>query len=222
MKKVELSGSLRTENGSKGAIQLRREKRVPCVLYGGDKNLSFSLEEAPLNKLIHTPEVYRFELDLDGQKIMAMVHDKQFHPTSDRLLHVDFFELSENKDARVTLTLRLVGQSPGVRKGGKLSQPMRKLRVKGLPTVIPDHLEYDVNNLDLGDSIRVSDLKFPGVSLLERATDVVVAVKMPKKVEEVAAPGTPAAGAAPAAGAKAAAAPAAAAKPAAAKPAAKK
>ena len=222
MKKVELSGSLRTENGSKGAIQLRREKRVPCVLYGGDKNLSFSLEEAPLNKLIHTPEVYRFELDLDGQKIMAMVHDKQFHPTSDRLLHVDFFELSENKDARVTLTLRLVGQSPGVRKGGKLSQPMRKLRVKGLPTVIPDHLEYDVNNLDLGDSIRVSDLKFPGVSLLERATDVVVAVKMPKKVEEVAAPGTPAGGAAPAAGAKAAAAPAAAAKPAAAKPAAKK
>ncbi len=215
MKKVELSGSVRTENGSKGAIQLRREKRVPCVLYGGDRNLSFSLDEAPLNKLIHTPEVYRFELDIDGQKVMAMVHDKQFHPTSDRLLHVDFFELNESKEARVTLSLRLVGQSPGVRKGGKLSQPLRKLRVKGLPTVIPDHLEYDVNTLDLGDSIRVSDLKFPGVSVMERATDVVVAVKMPKKVEEPA-PGTPAAaGAAPAAGAKAAAAPAAAAKPAA-------
>ena len=77
MKKEELSGSVRTENGSKGAIQLRREKRVPCVLYGGDRNLSFSLDEAPLNKLIHTPEVYRFELDIDGQKIMAMVHDKR-------------------------------------------------------------------------------------------------------------------------------------------------
>jgi large subunit ribosomal protein L25 len=115
---------------------------------------------------------------------------------------VDFIEMSDSKEAAVTLTLRLVGQSPGVRKGGKLSQPLRKLRVKGLPSVLPEHLELDINAMEVGDSFRVSDLKFEGLTVLERASDVVAAVKMPKKVEEAAA--TPAAGAAAAAPAKAA------------------
>lgn len=195
MKKVEFSGSLRTIQGTKGAAQLRRNKLVPCVLYGGQNLLHFSLDEAPLNKVVHTADVYRIELELGGQKYMAMMAEKQFHPVSDRLLHVDFIELNEAKEARVTLSLRLVGQSPGVRKGGKLSNPLRKLTVKGLPSALPEHLEYDINTLEVGDSIRVSDLKFPGMTVLERATDVVVTVKMPKKVEEAAA-ATPAAGAA--------------------------
>lgn len=203
MKKVEFTGTLRTTQGTKGAAQLRRAKLVPCVLYGGESPIHFSLEEAPLNKLVHTPDVYRIELDIDGKKHMAMMAEKQFHPVSDRLLHLDFIELNEAKEARVTLSLRLVGQSPGVRKGGKLSQPLRKLTVKGLPGVLPEHLEYDVNNLEIGDSIRVRDLKFPGLTVLERSTDVVVAVKMPKKVEE-AATATPAAGAAAPAAAAAA------------------
>jgi len=194
MKKVELNGTLRTVQGTKGAAQLRREKRVPCVLYGGDSSVHFSLEEGPLNKIVHSPEVYRIELDIDGRKYMARLAEKQFHPVSDRLLHVDFIEMNDAKDARVTLNLRLVGQSPGVRKGGKLSQPLRKLRVKGLPTALPEHLEYDINNLEVGDNVRVRDLKFEGLTVLERPTDVVVTVKMPKKVEEAAA--APAAGAA--------------------------
>ncbi len=200
MKKVELSGSLRTIQGTKGAAQLRRAKLVPCVLYGGQNPIHFSLDEAPLNKVVHTADVYRIELDIDGNKHMAMMAEKQFHPVSDRLLHLDFIELNESKEARVILSLRLVGQSPGVRKGGKLSQPLRKLSVKGLPSALPEHLEYDINTLEVGDSIRVRDLNFPGLTVLERATDVVVTVKMPKKVEEAAA--TPAAGgAAPAAAA---------------------
>lgn len=211
MKKVELTGTLRTIQGTKGAAQLRREKRVPCVLYGGEGTLHFSLEEAPLGKIVHSPEVYRIELDIEGQKRTARLAEKQFHPVTDRLLHVDFIEMSDSKEARVTLSLRLIGQSPGVRKGGKLSQPLRKLRVKGLPTALPEHLELDINGVEVGDSIRVRDLKFEGLTVLERPSDVVVAVKMPKKVEEAAAT----AAAAPAAGAAGA-------KPAEAKPAAKK
>lgn len=211
MKKVELTGTLRTIQGTKGAAQLRREKRVPCVLYGGEGALHFSLEEAPLGKIVHSPEVYRIELDIEGQKRTARLAEKQFHPVTDRLLHVDFIEMSDSKEARVTLSLRLIGQSPGVRKGGKLSQPLRKLRVKGLPTALPEHLELDINGVEVGDSIRVRDLKFEGLTVLERPSDVVVAVKMPKKVEEAAAT----AAAAPAAGAAGA-------KPAEAKPAAKK
>ncbi|MBL8001970.1 MAG: 50S ribosomal protein L25 [Flavobacteriales bacterium] len=203
MKKVELNGSLRTVQGTKGAAQLRRNKRVPCVLYGGESTIHFSVDEAPLKKIVHSPEVYRIEIDIDGQKRLARLAEKQFHPVSDSLLHVDFIEMSDSKEASVMLTLRLVGQSPGVRKGGKLSQPLRKLRVKGLPAALPEHLEFDINALEVGDSIRVRDLKFEGLAVLERPSDVVVAVKMPKKVEEAAA-AAPAAGAAAAAPAKAA------------------
>jgi large subunit ribosomal protein L25 len=146
---------------------------------------------------------------------MALVQQKQFHPISDKVLHVDFVELNESKETIASLSVRLKGQPIGVRKGGKLSQPMRRLRVKGLPGKIPGHIELDVLDLDINKSIQVSDLKYDGITFMERAEDVVVAVKMAKKVEEAAA------AAAPAAGAKAAAAPAAA-KPAAAKPAAKK
>lgn len=220
MKKVELLGTARESKGTTGATQLRRSKKIPCVLYGGTSTVHFSVEEGALNKIVHTPESYRVELDIDGRKHMALLHQKQFHPVSDKLLHVDFLEMNDAKEARVSLSVRLKGQAAGVRKGGKLNQTMRKLRVKGLPTALPEHLEVDITDLDLGHSIRVSDLKFDGISVVEKPTDVVVSVKMAKK-EEAAAAAAPAAGAAaPAAGAK----PAEAAKPAAgaAKPAAKK
>lgn len=219
MKKVELLGTARESKGTTGAIQLRRSKKIPCVLYGGTSTVHFSVEESALNKIVHTPEAYRVELDIDGQKHMALLHQKQFHPVSDKLLHVDFLEMNDAKEARVSLSVRLKGQAAGVRKGGKLNQTMRKLRVKGLPTALPEHLEVDITDLDLGHSIRVGDLKFEGISVVEKPTDVVVSVKMAKKEEAAAAP-TAGAAAAPAAGAK----PAEAAKPAAgaAKPAAKK
>ncbi|MFT3884461.1 MAG: 50S ribosomal protein L25 [Flavobacteriales bacterium] len=210
MKKVELTGIKRDTKGSSNASRMRRAQSIPCVLYGGQETIHFSVDEKALGKIVHTPEVYRIELDIDGNKRMALLHEKQFHPVSDKLLHVDFLEMSDSKEARVDLSVKLTGQAAGVRKGGKLSQNMRKLRVKGLPTALPEHLEVDITALDLGDSIRVSDLKFNGLTLVEKPTDVVVAVKAVKKEAEAApAPGAPAA-----AGAKPAAAPA--------KPAAKK
>lgn len=218
MNKVALSGSPRTHTGTKNAAQLRREKRVPCVLYGGGSTVHFSVDEADLRKIVFTPDVNSIELDIDGNKTLAMVHEKQFHPTSDRVTHVDFIELKEDREARVLLSVRLNGQPVGVREGGKLSQIKRKLLVKGLPANIPQHLDVDVAELKLNGTVHVNDLKFKGITFLERPMDVVASVKMPKKQEEAAA-----AAAAPAAGA---AAPAAGATPAAAaaeaKPAAKK
>jgi large subunit ribosomal protein L25 len=207
MKKVELTATKRDIQGTKGAAALRRAKRVPCVLYGGSSVEHFSVDEGALRKLVITPESYRIELDIDGQKRMALIHDKQFHPVSDAILHCDFVEMGENKEARVSLAVRLKGQSVGVKKGGVLSQPMRKLRVKGLPASLPEHLEVDITNLDLNHAIHVSELSFPGITIAEKPTDVVASVRMAKK-EEAAAPAagaaTPAAGAAgaPAADAK--------------------
>ncbi|MCB9182531.1 MAG: 50S ribosomal protein L25 [Flavobacteriales bacterium] len=208
MNRIALSGNVREQVGTKDAAQLRRGKRVPCVLYGGQGVVHFSVDEAALRKVVFTPDVNGVELDIDGNKTLAMVHQKQFHPLSDRVIHVDFMEMKEDREARVQLAVRLTGQPVGVRKGGKLSQTMRKIQVKGLPAAIPAHLDVDVSELDVNQTIHVGDLKLTGLTTLGRQEDVVASVKMPKKVEEAAA-------ATPAAGAPAAATPAADAKPAA-------
>lgn len=197
MNTIALSGTPRTATGTKDAAQLRREKRVPCVLYGGENTVHFSVEAAALRKLIFTPDVNGAEIEIDGRKTLAIVQDKQFHPLTDQVTHVDFLELDENKEATARLSLRLKGQPAGVRIGGKLSNPLRKVRVKGLPRHIPTHLELDVTELELNGTVRVSDLTFEGLTLLERPEDVVVAVKAVKKKEEPAADakGAPAKGA---------------------------
>lgn len=219
MKKIEIQGTKRDIQGTKGAASVRRNKRVPCVLYGGSGNVHFSVDAAALGKVVFTPETYRIEIDIDGDKRLALLHEKQFHPVTDSILHVDFMEMAENKEVKVSLAVKLKGQSRGVKDGGVLGQPLRKLRVKGRPASLPEHLDVDISNLGINESIHVSDLSFPGITIAEKPSDVVASVKMAKK-EEVAA--TPAGGAAPAAGATAPAAAAGDAKKAeAAKPAAK-
>lgn len=204
MNTIDLTGTPRTNLGTKYAAQLRRTKQVPCVLYGGENTLHFSVDAASLHKLIHTPEMKGAEIDINGRKVLAMVQEKQFHPTTDEVLHVDFVELKENELATAKLSLRLKGQPIGVRKGGKLAHTMRKVRVSGLPAKLPGYLELDVADLDVNKAIQVSDLKFEGLTVLENGSDVVVAVKMAKKQEEAAATA-----AAPAAAKKAEAKPAA-------------
>ena len=195
MKNVELIGTKREAKGTTGAKEVRRNKQVPCVLYGGKDVLHFSVEERALSKIVHSPEAYSIHLDIDGEKRTAMLHDKQFQPVTDAVIHADFLETVANKEARVSMAVRLKGQSAGVRKGGKLNQTLRKVRVMGMPDMLPEVIELDITTLDIGESIRVSDLKVPGVKLLEKPTDVVVSVKMPKVVVEtpaeaaVAAPG---------------------------------
>lgn len=216
MNTIAISGALRPELGTKHAARLRRAKRVPCVLYGNGSTTHFSVDEAALRKAIFTAEAMGVEIDLDGRKVMATVQEKQFHPVTDGIIHVDFKELLDGQEARMSLAVRLKGQPEGVRKGGKLSQPMRRMLVKGLPSAIPAHLEIDVSGLDLNQSLHVGDLKLEGLTPLHDDEELVASVKVPKKVEEAA---PAAAAAAPAAEAK----PAGEAKPAAdTKPAAKK
>jgi large subunit ribosomal protein L25 len=222
MNKTTLTGTIRNKTGSSQAQRLRRSAQVPCVLYGGDGTVHFSVEERELSKLVFTPEVRAVEIDLGERKALAMVHAKQFHPVTDRVIHVDFMEVREDRPAPAMLSIRLKGQPEGVRKGGRLNQTMRKVRVLGHPSALPPRLEVDVTGLGLNQSLHISDLKFEGLELDEDPEAVVATVKMPKKVEEAAsaAVAAPAAGAAPASGE--AAKPAAEAKPAEAKPAPKK
>ncbi len=191
MKNVELIGTKRGLKGTTGAQQLRRSKLVPCVLYGGKEVVHFSVEERALGKIVHSPLAHHVELNIDGVKHPAVLKDKQFQPVTDALIHADFMEAAPDKEVRMGLIVRAKGQSAGVRKGGKLNQAMRKVRVKGVPDALPEVLELDVTEMDMGDSIRVQDIKLPGVTLLDRPSEVVITVKAVKKAAE-----TPAAAAA--------------------------
>ncbi len=179
MKKAQLSGSLRTNVGKKDTSALRKEGRVPCVLYGQGEQIHFSVRSVDVEKLIFSADVYQVEIDIEGgKKATAIIQDLQMHPVKGKPMHVDFLELNDKKPVKVSLPLLTTGASIGVMNGGKMMTPYRKLRVTGLPGDLPDSITVDVSKLRIGQSIRVSDINIDGVTFREPAQAVVVGVKM--------------------------------------------
>lgn len=220
MKTVSLSGTLREGVGKKDATATRAKKHVPCVLYGGQKQVHFSIDEKELKKAIYTPEVYNVHLEIAGEKFSTIIKDSQFHPVSGDTLHVDFLEIKEDSPIVIKLPIKLKGNSVGVRSGGKLTVNFRNLSVRGLVKNLPDNIEVDITDINVGDNLRVKSISVKNLTIVENGESVVATVRKSRGVvaEDPAAAkvAAPAAAAKPAAGA---AAPAAAA---AAKPAAKK
>jgi large subunit ribosomal protein L25 len=204
MKTLTLSGTIRKNKGSKDANELRKAGNVPCVLYGGKEQVLFFAHEQQFAKLLYSPDAFLVNLDLEGKQLKAIVKDSQFDKITDKIAHVDFMEAIPGKALNVNIPVLTVGTAPGVKKGGKLAIKIRQLHVKGLVEDIPDHITLDVNNLDLGDSIKVKDMTYGKIKFLDPANAAVVAVKITREIEAapVAAPVTSAA-AAPAAGAAA-------------------
>ncbi|MCO6501279.1 MAG: 50S ribosomal protein L25/general stress protein Ctc [Vicingus serpentipes] len=178
MKSVALTGNKRAERGSSNANALRKEEKVPCVIYGGKENIHFTVNEIAFGKIINSPEVFFVDLDIDGTKVKTIIQDVQFHPVTDRVTHVDFIEVVDNKPLIVSLPVFTTGASRGVLNGGKLRMVTRKLKVKGLPAALPEKIELDITNLRIGQSIKVADVNLDGLSILDAANAVVVAVKM--------------------------------------------
>ncbi len=177
MKSFAINGSARSGVGKTDAKELRKAGLVPCVLYGGEKQLHFSLASVDLDKVIYTPDVYIIELDIDGEKHRAILKDVQFHPVTDNTLHVDFLELDENRPVLVHIPLKTIGIPLGVRNGGKLRINRRKLTIKALPSALPDNIELNIENLRIGHSIRIKDIK-GDFEFLHPENQIVVAVKM--------------------------------------------
>lgn len=212
MKQVSLSGSSRANVGKTDAKATRVEGFVPGVIYGGSEQKFVSLPYAGIENVIYSPDTYQVNLEVDGKTFPTVIREVQYHPVTDKILHVDFIELVDGKDIRVDIPIKLQGNSTGVRQGGKLSKSLRKLTVKASPKHIPDYITVNIESLDLGQTLKVKDVKVPNVTILNSPNSAIAAVKTTRNVVETA----PAPGAAPAAGAaKPAAAPAAAAKPAA-------
>lgn len=184
MKKAQLSGSLRSNVGKKDAKAVRNAGRVPCVLYGSGEQTHFSVRSVDIEKIIFSPDVFRIEIDIDGTKKMAIIQEKQMHPVTDKPRHIDFLELDDKKEVKVSLPVRTTGSAIGVMNGGRLRVPHRMLRVLGTPGNIPESITLDVTELRIGSSVRVSELELKNVTLLEPADAVVVGVKMARGAAE--------------------------------------
>lgn len=178
MKTVQLSGSPRANVGKKDAKAVRRSGNVPCVLYGTGEQTYFQVRDVDIQKIVFSPDVYQIELDIDGNKKKAIIQELQIHPVTDRVQHVDFLELVDDKPVKVEIPVTLSGRSRGVLNGGRLQQVFRRLKVEGLPKDIPAAIDIDITPLRIGQSRRVSDISIPGVKLLNAQNAVVVSVKM--------------------------------------------
>ena len=204
MKSVSLSGSLRENVGKKDAKMHRRNGRIPCVIYGGKEQVHFVIDEKPLMKIFHTPEVFTIKLNVGGNQWDTVIQDVQYHPVTDRILHVDFLEAVETKPISIAIPIHVSGTSSGVLKGGKLLRKVRKVTVRGLAKDLPDNVPIDITPLEIGDSVKISDLKPTGnYVFLDPPTNVVVGVRTARAVVEEVVPGAAAVeGAAPAEGEK--------------------
>lgn len=184
MRTVSMSGSLRGNVGKKDAKRLRSEGLVPCVLYGGKEQIHFFTQEKQFKDVIYTPKACFVELNIDGQKHNAILQDVQYHPVSDSILHVDFFEFSADKLVNLSIPVEITGTSPGVLKGGKLALKMKRMKVSALPDKMPERILIDISELDINDMIRVKNLVSADYNILLPENNVVVIVNPTRNVVE--------------------------------------
>jgi len=187
MKTFELAGTVRADLGKKASKADRVSESVPCVLYGVGDNVHFTATASDLRKLIYSPDVFVVNLDVDGKKCKSIMKALQFHPVTDKVIHIDFLQITETKPIVVELPVKLQGLAEGVKAGGKLSLEMRKLKVKGLYTLIPEFISIDVTSLGLGKTIQVAKVAVENLELLNAKNAVVAQVKLTRAARGAAA-----------------------------------
>ena len=184
MKTLEIIGFKRANLGKAQTKELRNESYVPGVLYGGAEQVHFYAPAILFRDLVYSPEVYEVDLNIEGTHYRAVMQDVQFHPVNEMLLHVDFLELQEDKPVKLEIPVKMVGTSPGVIVGGKLVTKLRKLKVKALPANLPDYIEVDISELELGKSIKVSKINTGGnYEILTNALAPVATVTIPRALK---------------------------------------
>ena len=184
MKEINVTGQKRTDLGKKASKLARKEGLIPCNIYGEKKDengapvaMSFVCPMSELRKVVYTPHIYVVNLNIDGEEHKAVMKELQFHPVTDALLHVDFYEVNEEKPITLGIPVKLNGLAQGVRDGGRINLSIRKINVTAPYKAIPEHLDIDVTNLQLGKSIKVGELSFEGLTLATPAEVVVCSVK---------------------------------------------
>lgn len=177
MKSVSIQGSKRESVGKKATKALRNAGLVPCVVYGGDEPIHFSAPELAFKNLVYTPDAHTVEIELDGVTVQAILQDIQFHPVTDRILHIDFYQIFEGKEVTMNIPVHFTGNSKGVRNGGVLRKTNRVLRVKALPKDLPDFLEADITNLKIGNKLYIGELPQENITIMHPDNTVVCQVR---------------------------------------------
>jgi large subunit ribosomal protein L25 len=176
MKTIEIKGSFRTELGKKSTKQLRKIGNVPCVIYGKEMNIHFHAPELAFKHLIFTPEAHLVDLNIDSKVHKAVLKDVQYHPVSDKILHADFMEVFDDKPVVINIPIKVSGDSVGVIAGGKLTIKKRNIKVKGLPNDLPEFLNIDITNLKIHESVKVCDLSYDKIELLDQKKLMVLTI----------------------------------------------
>ncbi|MCI6523151.1 MAG: 50S ribosomal protein L25/general stress protein Ctc [Parabacteroides sp.] len=183
MKTFKLEGKsreiiARSADQKRALKAMRKNDEIPAVLYGGEKVVHFAVTNDAVRKLVYTPEIFAVELTIDGETTMAILKEIQFHPVSDKILHMDFLAVSKEKAVEMEVPVALEGHAEGVKAGGKLTLQMRKLRVKAIYDQIPEKLVINVDNLGLGKTMQVGALHFEGLEVMNAKNAVVCAVQL--------------------------------------------
>jgi large subunit ribosomal protein L25 len=184
MKPIEFNAVIRENLGKRAAKVLRKKGLVPCEVYGNGDNLHIAIEEKYLNKIYFTPYTHYAVINVNNEKIKAIVKEVQLHPVTDRIIHMDFYRIVEDKPIIVELPVKTIGIAKGVRDGGKLLQEMRYIKVKGLLKDMIEIVEINVEDLRLGKSIHAGDLNLPNLEIVEPKDKVIVTVKVTRGAAE--------------------------------------
>jgi len=178
MKSITINGSQRESVGKKATKALRNAGQVPCVLYGGDKPVHFNSEEINFSNLVYTPNAHTVVIALEnGEKYNAILQDIQFHPVTDKILHVDFYQLFDDKEITMEIPISYIGNSRGVKNGGVLRKNRRSLRVKALPANLPDFIEADITPLKIGSKLYITTLQNDAYKFMHPDNTVVCLVR---------------------------------------------
>lgn len=179
MKSITIKGSERESVGKVSTKALRNAGAVPCVLYGGDQPVHFSAEDKAFKNLVYTPNAHTVVIELEnGKSFNAVLQDIQVHPVSDKILHIDFYQLFDNKEVTMEIPVRVVGTSPGVLLGGVLRLNQRKLKVKALPANLPDFIDADISSLEMGNKLYITKLASDKYKFLHPDNTVVAQVRI--------------------------------------------
>ncbi|MBS1536056.1 MAG: 50S ribosomal protein L25/general stress protein Ctc [Flavobacteriaceae bacterium] len=178
MKSITIKGQERESVGKKATKALRDAGMVPCVIYGGESPIHFSAEEKAFKNLVYTPNAHTVVVDLNGKSANVILQDIQTHPVSDKILHIDFFQLNESKEIMMEVPVKIVGTSPGVLLGGDLRLNLRRLKVKALPKNLPDYVEANISELQMGNKLYVTKLETNNFKLMHPDNTVICQVKI--------------------------------------------
>lgn len=184
MEIVAIKGQVRSDVGKKSSKAVRKEGLVPCVLYGTKEVIHFTIDPKSVKDLIYTPDFKLAEIDIDGTVYKTILKDKQFHPVSDAIVHLDFLALVEGQKVNIEVPVRFKGVSPGIKLGGKLQQNLRRVKIKSTPEQMVGDLTLDISKLKLGDAIRVRDIAaIDGVEIMSPAGTPVASVEIPRALK---------------------------------------